>query len=371
MRGTDIKYVICDAHFLSFIFINRLSISKIVPAPFITSTTLMTLSVPLSARLSTQPSVLNHRHVVSSPSTNSELMDAIRDGALCANKVHLLTAETQTAGRGQRERSWQSPRGNVYLSLYHPVQMPVSGLLSLIIGVELAKMPIIQMLNTQLQAQGLTPIGVKWANDLGFYNAQYNNAEQISENTENAQEKDENLIYFSKLAGILIEPVWRASKLVGVVMGVGLNVKATPVLTTKTCEGMSYQALSLQDIVHMIAQTIPVQASNSPLINLPSLEAIYQQISQALMAAMTCFEQIATEKKLAQNDYMDKFLQQFAVMDALAGLRLRVTQNHNGEPHIINGHACGIDTQGCLQLRQDNGKLAALFTGRIDVIGHA
>ena len=164
----------------------------------------MTLSVPLSDRLSTQLSVLNHRHVVSSPSTNSELIDAIRDGALCAGEVHLLTAETQTAGRGQRERSWQSPRGNVYLSLYHPVQMPVSGLLSLIIGVELAKMPIIQMLNTQLQAQGLTPIGVKWANDLGFYNTQ--------ETDKNTQETDENLIYFSKLAGILIEPVWRASK---------------------------------------------------------------------------------------------------------------------------------------------------------------
>lgn len=60
---------------------------------------------------------------------------------------------------------------------------------------------------------------------------------------------------------------------------------------------------------------------------------------------------------------------QFATMDALVGLRLRVTQNHNDNDndndndklHITTGYACGIDTYGCLQLRQDNGKLIALL----------
>ena len=117
-------------------------------------------------------SELNHRHVVSSASTNSELIEQIQNGKLDATAVQLLTAETQSAGRGQHGRSWQSPRGNVYLSLYHPVHMPISGVLSLIIGVELANMPIIQTLNEQLQVQELTPIGVKWANDLGFYQQQ-------------------------------------------------------------------------------------------------------------------------------------------------------------------------------------------------------
>ena len=86
---------------------------------------------------------LNHRHLASSSSTNSELIAALQDGTLNCAEMHLLTAETQSSGRGQHGRSWQSPRGNVYLSLYHPVHMPISGLLSLIIGVELAKMPII------------------------------------------------------------------------------------------------------------------------------------------------------------------------------------------------------------------------------------
>ena len=312
--------------------------------------------------LSTNPhhlAALNHRHVVSSVSTNSELIDALKEGSLRVDEPHLFTAETQTAGRGQRGRSWQSPHGNVYLSLYHPVTMPVSGLLSLVIGVELAKMPVIQALNKHLIVQNLPPIGVKWANDLGFYNNQQQGSERDGDNTSETDQMSQHIIYFNKLAGILIEPVWQLGKLVGVVMGVGLNVKATPKLTTQTLEGMSYQALSLQDIS---------QLTTVERYQIPSLQEIYQQISTALVLAIERFEQLALEKTTTQHCHTDDFLRQFDAVDALAGLRVQVTQNHNGEPLIITGDACGIDTNGCLQLRQDSGKLATLFTGRIDVI---
>ena len=314
--------------------------------------------MPLSANPD-RLAALNHRHVVSSMSTNSELIDALKEGSLRVDEPHLFTAETQTAGRGQRGRSWQSPHGNVYLSLYHPVTMPVSGLLSLVIGVELAKMPVIQALNEHLVAQNLPPIGVKWANDLGFYNNQQQGSERDGDNTSETDQMSQHIIYFNKLAGILIEPVWQLGKLVGVVMGVGLNVKATPKLTTQTLEGMSYQALSLQDIS---------QLTTVERYQIPSLQDIYQQISTALVLAIECFEQLALEKTTTQHYYTDDFLRQFDAVDALAGLRVQVTQNHNGEPLIITGDACGIDTNGCLQLRQDSGKLATLFTGRIDVI---
>ena len=311
---------------------------------------------------------LNHRHVISSPSTNSELIDAIKSSSLNANKPHLLTADTQTAGRGQRGRSWQSPVGNVYLSLYHPLTQPVSGLLSLIIGVELAKVPIIQAFNKQLSAQGLTPIGVKWANDLGFYkptvlNKFADKPATLNANNNNAQTDsiEPNIIYFNKLAGILIEPVWHISKLVGVVMGVGLNVQATPQLTAQTLEGMSYQALSLQDINALIAEKTPDDKS----VILPPLSELYVQVSQALLAALDCFKHL---NQPSSTSAMDDFMQDFNQLDALAGQHLQVTQNHNGEVQIVTGFADGIDTQGCLQLRQDGGKLAAIFTGRIDVI---
>ena len=314
----------------------------------------LSISMPSPANYSVHLPELTHRHVTSSASTNSELIDAVQDATLDATELHLLTAETQSAGRGQRGRSWQSPRGNVYLSLYHPVHMPISGLLSLIIGVELAKMPIIQRLNEQLRAQSLTPIGVKWANDLGFY--------QNSSEADKA-EPDTQIIQFNKLAGILIEPVWKAGKLVGVVMGVGLNVQAAPKLTAQTCEGMSYQAISLQDIYGMLAS----DNANS----LPTLQTLYQQISEALLAAMTRFEHFDIERPTGHTYYLDSFLQEFATMDALAGRCLRISQEHNGQTEILTGYACGIDTHGCLQLRQDNGNISALFTGRIDVIDNA
>lgn len=311
--------------------------------------------MPAPAHLSVYLSDLSHRHVASSVSTNSELIADVQNSTLHAAHKHLLTAEAQSAGRGQRGRSWQSPRGNVYLSLYHPVHMPISGLLSLIIGVELAKMPVIQTLNEQLRAQGLTPIGVKWANDLGFYHAPPKS---------DKSEPDTPIIQFSKLAGILIEPVTQAGKLVGVVMGVGLNVQATPKLTAQTCEGMSYQAISLQDIYGMLMP-------NKQLAYLPTLQLLYQQMSEALMAAMSRFEHLHIEQPTGHTYYLQSFLQQFDAMDALAGLRLRVSQEYSEDADIITGHACGINEQGCLQLRQDNGKLSTLFTGRIDVLHNA
>ncbi|WP_423813459.1 biotin--[acetyl-CoA-carboxylase] ligase [Psychrobacter sp. 219-2-C] len=313
---------------------------------------------------------LNHRHLINSPSTNSELITALQNGSLNAAEMHLLTAETQSAGRGQHGRSWQSPRGNVYLSLYHPVHLPISGLLSLIIGVELAKMPVIQVLNEQLRKQGLATIGVKWANDLGFYSHQYSkqyshqNHTELNDATLKPLESTKQTLPFHKLAGILIEPVTKSGKLVGVVMGVGLNVQATPKLTAQTCEGMSYQAISLRDICAMLEP-------KAPPISLPDLKTLYQQMSEALMAAMTRFEYLGLEKPTGQRYYLDSFLAQFDAMDALAGLRLRVTQDYNGNIETLTGYACGLDTHGCLQLREYNGKISALFTGRIDVIGDA
>ncbi len=312
--------------------------------------------MPPLTSFSTYLSELNHRHVASSASTNSELIEALQNGALDVATVHVLTAETQSAGRGQHGRSWQSPRGNVYLSLYHPVHMPISGLLSLIIGLELAKMPVIQTLNEQLQAQKMTPIGVKWANDLGFYPTQ--EAHLVpSDNTV----ANQRTLPFNKLAGILIEPVTKAGRLVGVVLGIGLNVQAAPKLTTQTSEGMSYQAISLQDI----NERLPLETRSA---SLPDLPMLYQQMSKALMAAMTRFEHLGIEQPTGHTYYLDSFLEQFATMDALSGLCLRVTQDYNNEEKVVTGIACGVDTHGCLQLHQDNGKISALFTGRIDVI---
>ncbi|MFO1383787.1 MAG: hypothetical protein U1E91_02295 [Moraxella sp.] len=71
------------------------------------------------------------------------------------SRPHLLTADTQSGGRGQHGRTWQSPLGNVYLSLYVPTQAyawqqnlclsyRLDGRLSLCVGYQLSQIPIIE-----------------------------------------------------------------------------------------------------------------------------------------------------------------------------------------------------------------------------------
>ena len=318
--------------------------------------------MPTSSSKTSLYATINHRHVASSISTNSELVRDIQDGTLSGERIHMLTADTQSAGRGQHGRSWQSPAGNVYLSLYHPISGPISGLLSLVVGVALADMPVIQTLNRARRNCQLPPIGVKWANDLGFY--------QTSDD-------DDALIYFSKLAGILIEPVWQNGKPIGVVLGIGLNVQSTPTLTAKTAEGMSYRAISLQDLSHQLIAahetlhalgTLPADMPALP--TLPSLTTLYEQMGTALCAAMQRFDALMSAQAAdsTESDLMADFLQQFAAMDALAGRALRITQQVKDDTQTQEGLACGIDTHGCLQLRGADGHVQSLFTGRIDVL---
>lgn len=309
------------------------------------------------------PSPIDHRHLDSCPSTNTALIRDIKSGTLDAKALQLLTASQQSAGRGQRTRSWQSPVGNVYLSLYHPINTPVSGLLSLIVGQRLVEMPIIQTLNQQLLAQNLTPIQVKWANDLGYY--------QSAQEPSPPNNKAESLLYFNKLAGILIEPVWQQGKMLGVVIGVGLNVKATPKLNDNNREGMSYHALSLADITELLAKNCQNNSKNS--MDLPSLNELYQQISQALIYAVADFEKLVIEQNQTETPNTNVFLQKFNQVDALLNKPVIINQDSawgNADTHqTTSGKVVGIDGNGCLQLQRDDGTICAIFTGTIDVMG--
>ena len=103
----------------------------------------------------------------------------------------VLTAEVQTAGRGRRDRDWQSPYGrNLAVSIGFALTRPLAelGALSLATGVAVRR---------ALVEAGLSGIELKWPNDV--------------------------LLEGRKLAGILIELV-RASAPVEVVIGIGVNV---------------------------------------------------------------------------------------------------------------------------------------------------
>lgn len=122
-------------------------------------------------------------------STNRYLMEKAGEGL---EGPFLCLAESQSAGRGRRGRSWISPFGqNLYLSLLWRFERGPDALsaLSLAAGVAIA---------AALAEMGVAGIGIKWPNDLCHGGR--------------------------KLGGILIELAGEASGPWDAVVGVGLNV---------------------------------------------------------------------------------------------------------------------------------------------------
>lgn len=115
----------------------------------------------------------------------------------------LVCSEQQTQGRGQHQRSWVSPEGNIYLSTLLQTTTPIDGRFALEIALNILQMPSLKGLNLQ----------VKWPNDL--YSPQ------------------------GKWGGILIEPL----NLHQVIVGVGINL--FPVTTELDQAVTSLQQLGL------------------------------------------------------------------------------------------------------------------------------
>jgi BirA family biotin operon repressor/biotin-[acetyl-CoA-carboxylase] ligase len=129
--------------------------------------------------------------VMSTTSTNQKLQQHEQ------YSVHgrVLLAELQTAGRGRRGRSWQSPFAkSISLSLGWSFAGGIAALegLSLVVGLAVL---------TALEQVGLVDAGLKWPNDI--------------------------LVRGRKLAGILLEIRGDAEGPCQVVIGIGLNVAQT------------------------------------------------------------------------------------------------------------------------------------------------
>jgi BirA family transcriptional regulator, biotin operon repressor / biotin---[acetyl-CoA-carboxylase] ligase len=127
--------------------------------------------------------------VASTGSTNADLLAAAKDGA--ADRT-VLIADTQTAGRGRRDRQWVSPPGSgLYLSvLIRPSAVPAArlGTLGMVAGLALIHVA---------EHAGVSGATLKWPNDL--------------------------LAGGTKCAGVLSE-VSQDTSAQSAVVGVGLNV---------------------------------------------------------------------------------------------------------------------------------------------------
>lgn len=103
-----------------------------------------------------------------------------------------IVAERQTAGRGSRGRTWQSPAGGLWMSV---ISRPADGA-----GVELLGLRAGLATAAALDGVGgLPPVELKWPNDV--------------------------LINGRKVGGILCEARWQGDALAWVAVGIGLNVR--------------------------------------------------------------------------------------------------------------------------------------------------
>jgi BirA family transcriptional regulator, biotin operon repressor / biotin---[acetyl-CoA-carboxylase] ligase len=126
------------------------------------------------------------------PSTNEKLAQLIAEGN--ANSGTIVIAKTQTAGRGQRGRKWNSDPGGLYLSLAISPDLLAINVHQLTVG-------IVWGIADRLRQQGL-PISIKWPNDLMLANR--------------------------KLGGILTQTRITGNRIQDAIVGVGINY-ANPV----------------------------------------------------------------------------------------------------------------------------------------------
>ena len=143
------------------------------------------------------------------PSTNQSLLDVnIAPGTLAA-----CLAEAQSAGRGRRGRSWQSPPGSgVYLSVGTTYPRVPDGLAAITLAAGVTARRLLAEL-------GVQEVMIKWPNDLVHSG--------------------------KKLGGILTESASR-TLLTQVVIGIGINVSSAAGL--RLPEGSSQRPVGLADL---------------------------------------------------------------------------------------------------------------------------
>jgi BirA family biotin operon repressor/biotin-[acetyl-CoA-carboxylase] ligase len=231
------------------------------------------------------------------PSTNAHLLEAVgvseTSGVICL-------AEQQTSGRGRRGRTWVSPfGGNLYLSLLWQFAGGAAQLAGLSLAIAIA-------ITRALRESGLDTVEVKWPNDI--------------------------LVSNRKLAGILLELSGEASGPCSVVVGVGLNIRATS----------AEMALIDQpwiDLESVLGRSVGRNEMAGRLIN-------------HLMSAVQEFEK----------DGLAPFLDEWKACDSYAGQEVILHQPGGN----IRGVVRGVDESGALLLAEA-GEMRRFHSGEISM----
>lgn len=113
----------------------------------------------------------------------------------------IILADQQTQGRGRAQRSWISPKGNLYFSVLLQPQVPVSKVAQLsFVGIVALRLAIEDIFRDR--SQPVLKVQNKWPNDL--------------------------LINGHKVAGLLLESHNNSRECEFVVLGIGVNIESNP-----------------------------------------------------------------------------------------------------------------------------------------------
>jgi BirA family transcriptional regulator, biotin operon repressor / biotin---[acetyl-CoA-carboxylase] ligase len=217
-------------------------------------------------------------------------------------------ADAQTAGRGRGGHTWHSPPGeNLYISMIARPRVPASSVapVALVVGVAIARV---------IEARGV-PVWIKWPNDVL---------------AGEAREGEPAILSAKKLAGVLVEGQLKGGEVTSLVIGAGVNVRARSFPPEIAARATSLAILGVQDL---------------------DRSTLAAEILAGVGAAVARFEA----------DRLDGFLADLGQFDALVGARVEVSG--------VRGVASGIDDDGLLLVRRDNGVMARVGTGEVKLVG--
>jgi BirA family biotin operon repressor/biotin-[acetyl-CoA-carboxylase] ligase len=252
--------------------------------------------------------------VETSPSTNAELVTAVRSDPAGWPAPSALVAEHQTAGKGRAGRSWETPaRAGLTVSVLLRPQVPVEALgwLPLLAGLAVVR----------AVSDGGVTAAVKWPNDVLLP----------------AVDTIAGLGLYRKVAGILAQVVPEAQvpEAPAVVLGIGLNVSQS-------------------------AEELPVPTATSLALAgypPPDRTDVLVRLLGEVHAVVRRWEKAGGDAAAAG------LLDEYTAVSATLGSRVRVELA--GGAGTVAGEAVGLDRSGALVVRTESGEERTVTAGDV------
>ena len=250
------------------------------------------------------------------PSTNTELLERARRGAL---EGEVIIADLQTAGRGRRGRTWTAPAGTSLMMsiLLRPPATALSPSDASLATSALA-------LATRNAVAGLTDVNleIKWPNDL-----------VVAAPFDHRLEAD---IGYRKVAGILTETLIQNASIDALVIGMGINT--------------SWGVVPVE--LQSIATSLDVLSGSSIDRNALALD-----ILKNLEIEYT---------SLLRPNGKQQLLQEVKKHSGTLGKQVRVQLGTEPKIHQIVGRAVDLDESGQLLLETENNEVQVVAAGDVE-----